>query len=167
MRPPLRGAPPLAQPVGRLEGKVGRHLHGTGAVVLEEEGDGIGESRLRPALLGLGFPLGEREHLVDPGLLAGAVDLEIRHQEDLPAVDLEEDEWIGRHEPAGVVEVRVPFAGSDDQRRAHAAAPRLVSYWITGLACSLTSSRLAIPSSPRWKRYSKWAPASSRARRRV
>jgi polyvinyl alcohol dehydrogenase (cytochrome) len=79
----------------------------------------------------------------------------------------EEDERIGGHEPAGVVEVRVPFAGVDDQRRGHAAAPRLVSYWITGLACWLTSSRLAIPSSPRWKRYSTWAPASSRARSRV
>ncbi|OGL05202.1 MAG: hypothetical protein A3I03_03255 [Candidatus Rokubacteria bacterium RIFCSPLOWO2_02_FULL_68_19] len=31
----------------------------------------------------------------------------------------------------------------------------------------LSSSRLAMRSSPRWKRYSTWAPASSSARMRV
>src|SRR3984893_6994254 len=164
---PLPSHPALRQPLGGFEREVGGHLDRACAVVLEQQADGIGEPRLRPPLLGLGLPLGEREDLVHPGLLSGPVDLEVRHEQDLPAVDLDEDEWVGRDEAGGVVEVGVYFAGGDDQRRGHAAAPRRVSYWITGLACWLTSSRLAMPSSPRWKRYSTWAPASSRARSRV
>src|SRR5215470_12782688 len=167
LRSHLHPDAPLSESVRRLQREVCGHLDLTSAIVLEDEGDGVGEARLGPALFGLRLPLGERQNLVHLRLLPGPIDLQVRHEENFLPIDLREYERIGGHETAGVIEIRVELTGGDDQRCGHTAAPRRVSYRITGLACWLTSSRLAMPSSPRWKRYSTCAPASSRARSRV
>ena len=105
----------LAEAIGQLEGEVRGHLDRRDAIALEQQGHRVREARLGPALAGLALPLGERQDLVRPRLGARAIHLEVGHQEDLLAADLEIHEGIRGQESASVIEVGVGLAGRDDQ----------------------------------------------------
>src|SRR2546425_7193816 len=105
----------LAEAIGQLEREVRGHLDRRDAITLEQQGHRVREARLGPALAGLALPLGGRQDLVHPRLGTRAIHLDIGHQEDPLAVDLEIHEGIRGQEPAGVIEVRDGLAGRDDQ----------------------------------------------------